>query len=120
MSLVSGTFKQIADHVDRKMVARQAQRMSRVPRPSGEDVHPCNALLVLFVDIFAIDCEVQSTGEQRINNADQVYTVHCRWRRTKDLLHVLQRRNGDDGKVVLPTTLKVRRGAQGSRLESEM
>ena len=62
VSLVSGTFRQIADPVDRKMVARQPQRMSRVPRPSGEDVHPCNALLVLFGDILAVDCEFQNTG----------------------------------------------------------
>jgi hypothetical protein len=62
VSLESGTFRQIADHVDRKMVARQAQTMSKVPRPCGEDVHPCNALLVLFIDILARDCECYNRG----------------------------------------------------------
>jgi hypothetical protein len=33
----------------------QVQRMSRLPRPSGEDVHPCSASRVLFVDILVVD-----------------------------------------------------------------
>ena len=61
MSLGFGTLRQMADHVDRKMVATQAQRMSKVPRPFGEDVHPCNASLVLFADILVVDCERQDT-----------------------------------------------------------
>lgn len=51
VSLGSGTFRQIADQVDSKIVVRQVQRMSRDPRAFGEDVHPCNDLLVLLVDI---------------------------------------------------------------------
>ena len=39
-----GTFMQIADHVDRKIVARQVHRMSKLPLPEGENVHPCKAI----------------------------------------------------------------------------
>jgi hypothetical protein len=76
VSLGSGTFRQIADHVDKKMVARQAQRMSRVPRPSGEDVHPRNALLVLFVDILALDiANFRTQGAQWTSNATVGHTT---------------------------------------------
>ena len=58
VSLGFGTFRQMADQVDRKMVATQAQSMSRVPRLFGEDVHPCNALLVVFADIAVVYCDI--------------------------------------------------------------
>lgn len=51
VSLGSGTFRQIADQVDSKIVVRQVHRMSRDPREFGEDVHPCNDLLVSFTDM---------------------------------------------------------------------
>lgn len=51
VSVGLGTFKQMADHVDRKIVVEQDQMMSSVPRPSGEDVYPCNVLFVLLSDI---------------------------------------------------------------------
>ena len=59
VSLGFGTFRQMADHVERKMVAPDAHRMSRVPRLFGEDVHPCNGSLVLFVPIPVTDPGVE-------------------------------------------------------------
>ena len=47
----SGTFRHMADHVARKIVAKHDQIMSRLPRPFGEDVHPCNVLDVMLVDM---------------------------------------------------------------------
>jgi hypothetical protein len=104
----------------KKLLTRRNLTVTRTTT-SGEDVHPCNSLLVLFVDILAVDCEFQNTGEQRTNNSDQVYALRPRWRRrTKDFLYVVRRPNRYDGNVAsLANNFKVRRGAQGSRLGPE-
>ena len=58
----SGTFRQIADQLDKMIVGRQVQMISKVTRLSGEGVHPCNTSLSLFVGMLNVDKLLRDEG----------------------------------------------------------